>query len=67
MPLTMRLTTERWTVEAETRAYEIRMRSARKAGELLKATEKAKASPWNQYTGKWTGQKILPVQKPSIN
>lgn len=38
--------------DAEMRAYEIRMRAARKAGELLKGMEKAKASPGNQYTGK---------------
>jgi hypothetical protein len=34
-------------VNAETRAYEIRMRAARKAGELLKAMEKAKGFAGN--------------------
>jgi len=31
--------------DAEMRAYEIRMRTARKAGELLKVMEKAKPNP----------------------
>jgi hypothetical protein len=39
-------------VEAEDRCYQIRWRAANKAGELLKAMEKAKASPGNQYTGR---------------
>jgi hypothetical protein len=37
--------------EAETRAYEIRMRAARRAGELSKRIEKVHAKG-NQYTGK---------------
>jgi hypothetical protein len=36
-------------VDAETRAYEIRMRAARKAGELSKKIEKASAARGNQY------------------
>lgn len=36
-------------VEAETRAYEIRMRAARKAGELSKKIERASSNRGNQY------------------
>jgi hypothetical protein len=36
-------------VEAETRTYEIKMRAARKAGELSKKIEKASTARGNQY------------------
>jgi hypothetical protein len=39
-------------IEAERRAVQIRLRAERKAGQLLKEMEKAKASRGNQYTGK---------------
>lgn len=38
-------------IDAERRAVDIRLRAERKAGELDKEREKAKAAPGNQYTG----------------
>jgi hypothetical protein len=38
-------------IDLERRLIEIRLRAERKAGEILKATEKAKGSPGNQHTG----------------
>lgn len=39
-------------VEAESRACEIRLRSERKAGQLLRERDKANSPGWNQYRGR---------------
>jgi len=38
-------------VELERQACEIRLRAERRAGQLLKVMDKAKAAPGNQYSG----------------
>jgi 16S rRNA G966 N2-methylase RsmD len=43
---------QRYTLEIQNDAAELKLRAERKAGELLRDMEKATGSPGNQYTGK---------------